>query len=164
MSEATALRINASNSQITFSDQVQGLIKQTLNDFIIFRKDAVAAYHLAVVVDDNEQAISHILRGHDLLSSTPSQIFLQQQLASPRPSYAHIPVITDPKGAKLSKQTFAKAVSSSQVEVTLLKVMALLNLAPPTELSYASPREILDWGLAHWQLSKVKQQASILLQ
>ncbi len=78
------------------------------------RKDGLDAYQLAVVVDDAAQGITHVVRGSDLLDSTPRQIFLQQQLAYPTPRYAHLPVITTGQGQKFSKQNHAPALDNEQ--------------------------------------------------
>lgn len=165
---ATSLRIKVSGESITLKDLVQGTSQQNLTkqlgDFVIFRKDHVYAYHLAVVLDDHEQNISDILRGYDLLDSTYRQIYLQQQLQIATPSYAHIPVISGADGAKLSKQTFASDISLAPVRETLVNVLAHLNLNPPKELIACTPIEILDWAINQWSLDKLQAKDSILLQ
>jgi len=162
-SKPAAQRLAVHQQEITFLDQVQGDISQIISDFIILRKDNVFAYHLAVVVDDNEQGITHIVRGHDLLSSTANQIALQQLLKIATHSYAHIPIITDQQQHKLSKQTFAADIFGLAVEKTLLRIFEYLNLKPLPELSYASPQEILAWGVENWDLLKIRKLSSIRL-
>ena len=106
-----AIRMNAQDQDISFSDRIQ--MEQTfsmkeLGDFVILRKDGLFAYQLAVTVDDAWQGITDIVRGVDLVDSTPRQICLQQALGFPTPQYAHLPVITNGQGEKLSKQTHAE--------------------------------------------------------
>ncbi len=160
-----SLRIKLPQTTISFIDTIQGeteqqLIKQ-VGDFVMFRKDHVYAYHLAVVLDDHEQGITEVLRGYDLLDSTYRQILLQQLLKIQTPKYAHIPVINGADGAKLSKQTFADDVSLLPIEQTLLRVFEHLNLKPPKELSQSQPREILQWGINHWSLDNIQAETCI---
>ncbi len=109
-----ASRIKTDNRIISFQDELQGPITQDLaeqhGDFILKRKDGIIAYQFAVVIDDHRQHINHVLRGFDLLESTPKQIYLQQQLGLVTPQYMHVPIIIDTQGYKLSKQTLAQAV------------------------------------------------------
>lgn len=164
--QTVAFRIKLPTNNVSFNDLVQGNIQQSLQsdvgDFIVFRKGATSSYHLAVVVDDNEQNITEVVRGHDLLSSTPRQIMLQQLLNLNTPSYAHIPVISHTDGSKLSKQTFADDVSAAPVKTTLIDVLSHLNLNPPKDLLSCTVSDILNWGIENWSLKKIKQQDSIL--
>lgn len=166
-STTTAQRLQLSQTKLSYTDLIQGNIdqdlKNTVGDFIVLRKDKIFAYHLAVAVDDDEQGITDILRGYDLIDSTPRQILLQQLLGFTTPNYAHIPVITHSDGAKLSKQTFADDVSQLPAPKTLIRVLNYLNLQPPTELMKGTVQHILDWALEHWTLSLIKKQASISL-
>ncbi|MDX9952048.1 MAG: tRNA glutamyl-Q(34) synthetase GluQRS, partial [Methylophilaceae bacterium] len=111
---ARAWRIRAENRTIGFDDAIQGHVAQNLardiGDFVLKRADGFYAYQLAVVVDDADQGITHVVRGADLLDSTPRQIYLQQVLGLPAMHYAHIPVVLNAQGEKLSKQTQAAAV------------------------------------------------------
>lgn len=164
ISSKTSTRIKLDTTLVSFEDQVQGTInkqfEQYKDDFIVRRKDNIYAYQLAVCVDDEEQNISEVLRGNDLLADTPSQIMLQQLLGLNTPLYAHIPVIVDRNGAKLSKQTFASDVSQLPVEKTLVNVLALLCLNPPTDLLDGNKYQILDWAVEHWSLNNwIKQQS-----
>lgn len=161
----TTLRLKLPNKTIGFVDAVQGATEQDLvkhvGDFVMRRKDKVHAYHLAVVLDDAEQGITEVLRGYDLLDSTYRQIFLQQLLGINTPSYAHIPVINGPDGAKLSKQTFADDVLLLPINATLVNVLRHLNLNPPKELALSTPNDILQWGIKHWSLSNITPTPSI---
>lgn len=164
--QTCALRLRLNAEQISFKDRVQGLQRQDLapqvGDFVIFRKDQVYAYHLAAIIDDDEQGVSEVLRGSDLLDSSFRQILLQQLLSIEAPLYAHIPTINDAYGAKLSKQTFAADVALSPVRETLIQVMGYLNLQPPKELLDLEPSEILNWAIPRWSIDKIKPETSIL--
>ena len=106
-----AIRLRVDDRTIAFTDGVYGSQNQNLadaiGDFVLKRADGFFAYQLAVVVDDAEQGITQVVRGADLLSSTPRQIFLQQQLGLQTPAYWHIGLVQDPDGRKLSKSQWA---------------------------------------------------------
>lgn len=110
---ARALRITASGN-VAFKDRLQGRQEQVLErdvgDFVLYRADGQFAYQLAVVVDDAEQGVTDVVRGADLLDSTPRQIYLQQLLRYPQPRYLHIPAAVNAAGEKLSKQTGAPPI------------------------------------------------------
>lgn len=163
--QAYALRIQSKNTEISFNDEIQGQqvfsASDQLGDFIVKRKDNVIAYQLAVVVDDYQQNITHVIRGFDLLDSTPKQIFLQQLLGYPTPNYCHVPIITDSQGCKLSKQSFADAVSTEKPEKTLFLLLQLLQQNPPALLKTASVKEILEWAVNNWQSQQLKKIRAI---
>lgn len=155
-----ALRIKTDARTITFNDRLQGHNSQNLarqhGDFILKRKDHIIAYQFAVVVDDHQQGITHVVRGMDLLDSTPKQIYLQQQLGLPRPHYMHVPVIIDDQGFKLSKQTNAQAVDLKSPTPVIFKLLHLLKQQPPLGLQHAPKAELLDWAIAHWEPAALK--------
>lgn len=161
-----ALRVKTRSQIVHFQDELQGLTIHNLSlddgDFIIQRKDNIIAYQLAVVVDDEQQHVNHVLRGMDLLTSTPRQLYLQQLLGFYTPNYLHIPIIVDDKGQKLSKQTFAKAIDKHQPEKTLFYILKLLKQQPPVTLKGASVNELLNWAITHWQVKNLQQGASII--
>jgi len=165
--QASAYRIKVGTSIVSFVDLIQGdcqqNLKEQLGDFILYRKDQVYAYHLAVILDDAEQNISEVLRGHDLLDSSYRQIFLQKIFHLNTPHYAHIPVINGPKDIKLSKQTFAEDIALAPTRETLIKVFSHLNLNPSKELLDLTPSDILNWGVQQWSIEKIKPLASIPL-
>ena len=154
---AVRLRV-ADDSLIRFDDGLQRAQRQYLaqevGDFIIQRKDSLFAYQLAVVLDDAEQGISHVLRGSDLYDSTPRQIYLQQVLGLAQPAYTHIPVITNARGQKLSKQTHAPALDNSQAGRHLRLALKFLKQASPPA-QYSTPEQILKHAVARWQLPAV---------
>ena len=146
-------RLKTDNRIISFNDELQGLILYDIavhGDFILKRKDQVIAYQFAVVIDDNRQRINHVVRGYDLLDSTPRQIYLQQLLGFETPHYMHVPVIIDEQGYKLSKQTLATAVDQKYPHKVIYELLTLLKQKPPTELQQASADEMLNWGIEHW--------------
>jgi glutamyl-Q tRNA(Asp) synthetase len=108
------------------------------------------AYHLAVVTDDADQAITHILRGTDLLDSTPIHLCLQQQLGFPKPRYLHLPLLLNADGQKLSKQNHAAPLPRKQHGSLLHQMLHILGQHPPTELRTERASTVLEWAIAHW--------------
>ena len=156
-----SLRIKTDNRIISFEDELQGLIAHNLaeqdGDFILKRKDRIIAYQFAVVVDDNLQQVNHVVRGFDLLDSTPKQIYVQQILGLKTPSYMHVPVITDQSGYKLSKQTLASAVDVKDPQTVIFKLLALLKQNPPIGLLRAPLTELLAWAIENWNPVALKK-------
>lgn len=154
-----ALRLRVDDAVIAFDDRLQGRIDQDLGsevgDFVVRRRDGIPAYHLATVVDDAEQGVTEVLRGVDLLDSTPRQILLQERLGLPRPDYCHIPVLTDRGGIKLSKQAGARPVDANTPSENLWTLLILLGFAPEPGLLGAQPADILDWAVAHWDIRRL---------
>jgi glutamyl-Q tRNA(Asp) synthetase len=133
--EARALRVRTGGAVVEFHDGLQGHVRQALQedigDFVVYRADHVFAYHLACAVDDAEQGITDVVRGADLIASTPRQIYLQKLLGLPTPAYLHIPVAVNGAGEKLSKQTRAHAVDQSDPAATLDRVLRFLGFRLP---------------------------------
>lgn len=154
-----AWRTRTDNATIEFDDVLQGRISQHLErdigDFMVKRADGLFAYQLAVAVDDAFQHITHIVRGADLLYSTPRQIHLQHLLGLSTPTYMHLPVALNAQGEKLSKQTLAPAIGRDDVVTTLIKVLKFLQQQPPEELRGATIEQILLWGAANWRPEKL---------
>jgi len=149
---ATRLRVAAA-TQVKFVDRLQGCLSENLAaalpDFILRRRDGLYAYQLAVVVDDAFQGITHVVRGSDLLDSTPRQIYLQQRLGYLQPGYLHLPVITNSRGHKLSKQNHAPALRSVAAPANLRRALAFLRQpAPPAALERVG--DILEFAAGHW--------------
>ena len=157
--KARALRIDAAGARVSFDDALQGRIAQNLEvdigDFVLYRADRIFAYQLAVVVDDAEQGVTDIVRGADLLDSTPRQIYLQDLLALPRPRYLHLPVAVNARGEKLSKQTGATPVEGPHLSAALVAALRFLGQNPAHGLERAQPKSVLQWALAHWRVEHV---------
>jgi len=156
------IRINVPNQKLQFEDLIQGNISQQLatdiGDISLQRADGLYAYHIAVTVDDYLQKITEVVRGYDLLSCTPIQIYLQQCLNYQLPEYIHLPIIVNACNEKLSKQTGAKSIENELPNATLLLILQLLKQNPPTELKDANKHEILAWGIKHWDVQACSAQ------
>ena len=159
-----AWRINTRGAEIGFDDAVQGRVQHTLEtaigDFVLLRADHIYAYQLAVVVDDAEQGITDVVRGADLLDSTPRQIYLQQLLKFATPHYCHVPVAVNAAGEKLSKQTRAQPVDYARPLSALLPVLRFLGQQPPHALTTASIIDFWDWAIANWRINRVPRMRS----
>jgi glutamyl-Q tRNA(Asp) synthetase len=162
-----AIRVLTDNQPVRFVDGLQGAQVQHLEsesgDFVIRRRDGLIAYHLAVIADDYDQEISEIVRGIDLMDSTPRQIFLQQILGFRTPRYLHIPVIVNASGQKLSKQTGAPGLLPALAAPTLVAALAALAQRPPRDLEKAPLPEIWRWAIQHWDIRRLSGQTTIQL-
>lgn len=160
-----SLRIITKRTPIHFNDQIQGdyqqILETDIGDFIVRRADNITAYHVAVVVNDAWQGITEIVRGADLLNSTPRQIYLQQILNYPIPSYAHLPVAVDTHGKKLSKQHHARPVDDTRPVSTLFSALNFLGQNPDKMLLQENIEEIVQWGIKNWSLEKIPKVKTI---
>ena len=156
---ARALRLDTSGAAVAFEDALQGQITCQLEresgDFVLYRSDGVYAYQLAVVVDDAEQGVTDVVRGADLLASTPRQIYIQRLLGLPQPRYAHLPVAVNELGEKLSKQTLALPVDAAQPLPTLMAALSFLGQQPPCGFERATVKELWAWAIENWRLDRV---------
>jgi glutamyl-Q tRNA(Asp) synthetase len=163
---ARAWRIDTRGARIEFDDAVQGRLQQNLEtdigDFVLYRADRVFAYQLAIVVDDAEQGITDIVRGADLLDSTPRQIYLQQLLGFPTPRYCHVPVAVNAAGEKLSKQTRAAAIDAQQPLPALLAALHFLGQNPPRDPGTANIAALWDWAIANWNIGRVPRKKAVM--
>lgn len=164
-----ALRMKVCDEVIGFDDLVMGHYNQHLGcscgDFVIHRADGPYAYHLAVVVDDAAFGVNQVVRGADLLSSTPRQIYLQRVLGFPVPAYAHLPLVTGPDGTKLSKRDHAVSLAAGcdlarQGGALLLSALRFLGQSPPPELEGSPAGAVLQWGVAHLDLTAVPRASA----
>ena len=163
--EETAVRLRTNDEPITFNDLLQGPQTQRLEsesgDFVILRRDGLVAYQLAVVVDDELEGITDIVRGIDIMDSTQRQIWLQQLLGYHTPTYAHIPVITHPDGDKLSKLTGAPGIPLDEVRPTLVAALVALRQEPPEDLAASTTADIWDWAIQNWKIEQLQGLASV---
>lgn len=150
-----ARRVRTDNRLIEFKDTLRGLIQQRLEsdigDFVLRRADGIFAYQLAVVVDDAEQGITHVVRGEDLLNSTPRQIYLQQLLGYSTLAYMHLPLVLNAQGEKLSKQTHAAPVINSDPVSQLILAIRFLGQTPPAELAESDVTSFWKWITENWK-------------
>lgn len=158
---ARAWRVRA-EGVIHFEDAIQGAQREDMaidvGDYVVLRADGLFAYQLAVVVDDAEAGVTHVVRGADLLDSTARQLHLQALLGLPRLAYAHLPVATNAAGEKLSKQTLARAIDDHPPAAALLAALDFLGQKPPAELDHSPLPDIWRWALAHWDLAAVPRR------
>ena len=163
--EDAAIRLRVPELEYHFVDRVQGEFRQHLGreagDFVIRRRDGLYAYQLAVVLDDAWQGVTDIVRGADLLDSTPRQLYLQELLGLPQPRYLHVPLITQPDGHKLGKSYRSPPLTADQATHLLLRALRALGQQPAPELVDASPRELLAWGVRHWDAGQIPRTLAL---
>lgn len=154
-----ALRLRTDHYPIQFTDALRGSVCQKLEreigDFVLRRADGVYAYQLAVIVDDEAQNISHVVRGADLLDSTPRQIYLLQLLGYATPTYMHLPIVTNAKGEKLSKQTHAPSIDMSNVMPQMIAALQFLGQNPPKALANENLTIFWQWAISNWRPDKI---------
>lgn len=169
---AVRLQVPAeSESTVSFRDLIMSDYSQNLSteagDFVIQRRDGLFSYQLAVTVDDQFQNISHIIRGADLIDSTPRQIFLQNCLnllsadKSPAITYGHLPMAVNCEGQKLSKQNHAAALIAGEESQNLWLALEWLQQQPPAELRAESVGRILDWAIGNWSIENIPKQMAV---
>ena len=160
-----SLRVRTDDEPVCFNDRLQGRccqrIESEVGDFVLLRADGLYAYQLAVVVDDAEQGISEVVRGADILDSTPRQIHLQRLLGLPTPSYLHLPIVVDAHGNKLSKQTLAPPVDASDPLPALIRALSFLGQDPPAELREGGVDDLWRWALVHWRGERIPRRRSL---
>lgn len=157
-----SMRLRTDGPAVRFRDRIQGeqsqIIAEATGDFVLRRADGLHAYQLAVVVDDAWQGVTHIVRGADLLSSTPRQILLQESLGLPRPSYAHIPLMLDEHGRKLSKSLASAPVDTADPLPAMRLAWQCLGQTPIEHAE--SPAAFWKQAVAHWRIDQVPRCAS----
>lgn len=162
---AIRLRTLTEHPAINFYDRLQGNQQQNIatevGDFVIRRADGLFAYQLAVVVDDAAQGITDIIRGSDLLTVTPRQIYLQQLLKLPTPRYGHLPIVVNQQGKKLSKQTFAQPLDIKKPTLPLWHALTFLGQQPPQALQNDGLRELWRWARENWHWENIPSQPAL---
>lgn len=161
-SEPFSIRMRVSLNDITVDDDIQGPMHGSTwgstRNIAIWRRDGIPSYPLSVIVDDSIMGVSHIVRGSDLAENTVHQAFLLDKLGFQRPQYAHVPVVTDRKGEKLSKRDKATTIDSRHSVQNVMWSMQLLGLDPPQRWSL---KDLLKWGIEHWSLHAVPSEARL---
>jgi glutamyl-Q tRNA(Asp) synthetase len=161
---ARSWRMLAPAEELAFDDRVQGTQRQdvaaVVGDFVLLRADGQFAYQLAVVVDDAAQGVNSVVRGADLLDSTPRQIWLAQRLKLPVPAYAHLPLASNAAGEKLSKQTRARAIDATIGSPLLAEALEFLGHAVPADVRHAPLSEFWRWAIATWSITRVPARRS----
>lgn len=154
-----SIRLRVPELSYRLDDRVQGRFEQHLGresgDFVIQRRDRLYAYQLAVVLDDAWQGVTDVVRGADLLDSTPRHLYLQELLGLRQPRYLHVPLIIQPDGHKLGKSYRSPPLLGSEAGPLLLRASRALGHQPAAGLRGAPPGEILDWAVAHWDAAKI---------
>lgn len=161
-----AIRLRVADVTIRFDDAVAGEYSQSLTrdcgDFVVKRRDGLFAYQLAVIVDDAHQGVTEVVRGADLLDSTPRQIYLQRCLGYAEPDYLHLPLILDRHGRKLSKSEGSAELDPAKPGISLYTALSHLGQHPPAELAQAGTADIWQWAVENWDSSKIPKTPSIL--
>ena len=160
----TATRFRVEDIVVAVEDRLQGRCDFRLRergDVIVRRRDGAFAYQLAVVVDDALQRVTHVVRGADLLDSTPWQIALQQALKLPTPRYAHLPLITEPNGEKLAKSRRSVALDPASTPRQLHRALQLLQQNPPAPLESEPASLILRWAIENWRPERLQHVRGI---
>ncbi|MCW9016157.1 MAG: tRNA glutamyl-Q(34) synthetase GluQRS [Kangiellaceae bacterium] len=162
----TAIRAKFAAGFELFHDHILGQCQfeseADKQDFILFRRDSLFAYQLAVVVDDIEQQVNHVVRGADILDSTPRQNFLYHCFDKPTPEYYHLPLVIDESGQKFSKSKLYPAINSSDASSYLVKALIHLGQKVESDLQSGTPQEILKYAVNNWSLGLVGKEAKLL--
>jgi glutamyl-Q tRNA(Asp) synthetase len=156
-------RVRVVDDEICFNDRRRGRVcknlRQSCGDFALRRGDGEFAYQLAVVVDDDLTGVNQVVRGDDLLPSTPRQIYLQRCLGLSQPAYCHLPLVNGAGGGKLSKRdnlvSHHLGTYRGREGELLFAVLCFLGQMPPVELTGASCAEILQWGTVHFDTTQI---------
>lgn len=162
-SKGNAIRFRQDHSVVEFYDILQGKVcnQQPTQDVVLKRKDGLYAYNLAMVSDDIAQGVTEVVRGADLLQPTFGQIALYRALEQPEPVYFHLPVAVSKPGFKLSKQNHASPIDSRKAATNLFEALHFLGQQPPKDMQHCSVEEVLDWGIAHWNMAHLPQSREI---
>ncbi len=156
--EPRSVRFHTDKGVCVFTDKLQGRISESpaaiTGDFVIRRADGLIAYQLAVVVDDDFQGVTQVVRGADLLDSTSRQICLQKALGLKSPDYMHLPVVVSSDGRKLSKQLQADPVKNQNPAYAVSQALSFLGQNPPANISL---KGLWEWAFQHWNRDLIPQ-------
>ena len=165
---ALRFRLDDAKTTVTVEDRLQGRyvqdVSRAVGDFVIRRRDGFHAYQLAVVVDDAEQGVTEVVRGCDLLDNTPRQVLLQEALGLPRPTYTHLPLVTEPDGSRLAKRRRSVPLNPARAPALLYAALVLLRQTPPPALRAASLATLGDWAHRHWTLAPLQGVSQVPLE
>lgn len=157
-----SIRMRVSLDHTRVRDEIQGLIGASPcngpQNKAIWRRDGIPSYPLSVIIDDSIMGVSHIVRGCDLAENTVLQVFLSDKLGIERPCYAHIPVVNDRNGEKLSKRDAATTIDDRHPTQNVMWSMQLLGMDPPQRMALD---ELLDWGIENWSLHNIPSEAKL---
>ena len=149
-----AVRLCVPDTPVSFQDELQGTVSVCLareGPFVIRRRDGLFAYQLASALDEVLLEITDVMRGADLLESTARQLHVLHCLGHRGPRWAHLPLVVDEEGRKLSKSEGAAALAPRDPAANLVRALQCLGMVPPPELRGAQPRTVLEWAREHWQ-------------
>jgi glutamyl-Q tRNA(Asp) synthetase len=155
----TATRFRVDDIAVSFEDRAQGVCTFALRergDVVVRRRDGAFAYQLAVVVDDALQGVTDVVRGADLLDSTPWQVALQRALALPTPTYLHLPLVVEPGGGKLAKSRRSVPLEPARAGRQLYEALRLLRQEAPPKLELESGATVLEWACTHWRPERLR--------
>ncbi|HJS22001.1 MAG TPA: tRNA glutamyl-Q(34) synthetase GluQRS [Steroidobacteraceae bacterium] len=162
-----ALRLRTPDRELRFADELQGEcthnVAREVGDFVVRRRDGLHAYQLAVVVDDAEQGITEVVRGIDLLTSTPRQMLLQEALGLAQPRYLHLPLLVEADGQKLAKSRRSVPVAGADASAQLHAALTWLGQRPPAELALGQPTEVMKWAIGTWDLAPLRGRREVRL-
>lgn len=160
-----AWRLRVPGKHVRFEDGLQGPqgqnLREHVGDFVLRRADGLWAYQLACVVDDAAQGVTEVVRGIDLLDSTPRQIYLQQQLQLPTPRHLHVPLVTDPQGRKLSKSAADRPMAGQPPATVLRAALTLLGL-PEVDLRDDDPAHLLEQAVSQFDMTRLAGRHSLI--
>lgn len=163
-----ALRLASTPGTQTYADLLCGVQRRDrdtqIGDFVVLRRDGIIGYHLACAVDEHAQAITTVMRGGDLVGATFAQLLLMEVWEQPAPQYAHLPLLVDREGRKLSKQNHAAPLDARRAGHNLWQCLKCLAQTPPDELQHESPAALLAWAIPRWQRPPLASIGSSLLE
>jgi glutamyl-Q tRNA(Asp) synthetase len=162
-----ALRLRTPERELRFADGLQGEctyhVGREVGDFVVRRRDGLHAYQLAVVVDDAEQGVTEVVRGCDLLSSTPRQMLLQEALGLSHPRHLHLPLLVEADGQKLAKSRRSVPVAAAEASTQLHAALKWLGQQPPPELARSQPTEVMKWAIGTWDVAPLLGRREVRL-